>query len=531
MFSFIVLVPLLFYWIAGVLFAGQAVSLSLRGSAPAISQEHIHMQLYRYPYVWREVIGDATFLTYEAWVQRGREEHGRMDGTGTTDVGGRASEQPGQLRRAIGPGLLLLFIVGDMVGGGIYALVGQVGGATGGAIWTAFLLALVLAFFTAFAYAELVTKYPQAGGAATYTNRAFKTPFLSFMVAFAVALSGITSASALSIAFSGQYLSQFVTVPRILAALGVMLLIALINFVGISESLKLNATFTIVELLGLLLIVLIGVVTLSGGQGDPGRAFEFEGGTSVPIAILAGAALAFYALIGFEDSVNIAEETQNPSRNYPRILFGGLLFVGFIYLVVTIIASMVVPTGQLAGSSGPLLEVVSEGTLGVPLWLFSAIALLALINGALINMIMASRLVYGMGEEGVMPSVFRRVHPERRTPWVAIIFTTLIALGLISTGNLATLASTTVVLLLLVFIVVNVAVLVLRRDRVEHDHFHAPSVFPILGILVSIGLLTQQAPDIFLRTGLLLVLGAVLWVVNLLVKRSLDRETPQQSGR
>ncbi|MDP8926147.1 MAG: APC family permease [Actinomycetota bacterium] len=438
-----------------------------------------------------------------------------------------AAQQSGQLRRAIGPTLLLFFIVGDMVGGGIYALVGQVGGVTGGAIWSAFLLALILAIFTAFAYAELVTKYPQAGGAATYTHRAFKTPFLSFMVAFAVALSGITSASALSIAFSGDYLSQFVTVPRLLAALGVMLLLALINFIGISESVRLNAAFTIVELFGLLLIVLIGIVTLSSGVGDPSRAFEFEGGMSVPIAILAGAALAFYALIGFEDSVNVAEETQNPVRTYPRILFGGLLLTGFIYLLVTIIASMVVPTDQLAGSSGPLLEVVSEGTLGVPLWLFSAIALLALINGALINMIMASRLVYGMGEEGVMPSVFSRVHRGRRTPWVAIIFTTLIALGLISTGNLGTLASTTVVLLLLVFIVVNVAVLVLRRDRVEHDHFRAPSVFPILGILVSIGLLTQQDANIFLRAGVLLVIGVVLYGVNFAARRLLDKRSPE----
>jgi amino acid transporter len=454
-----------------------------------------------------------------------------MDRTGTTDVGGRASEQPEQLNRAIGPWLLLFFIVGDMVGGGIYALVGEVGGVTGGAIWTAFLLALVLAVFTAFAYAELVTKYPKAGGAATYVHRAFKSPFLSFMVAFAVALSGITSASALATAFSGDYLSQFITVPRILAALGVMLLLALINFWGIAESVKLNAIFTIIEIFGLLLIVLIGVVTLSSGLGDPGRAFEFQEGTSIPIAIFAGTALAFYALIGFEDSVNVAEETQNPSRTYPRILFGGLLLTGFIYLIVTIIASMMVPTGQLEQSSGPLLEVVKEGVLGVPLWLFSAIALFALINGALINMIMASRLVYGMGAQRIMPSVFQRVHRTRRTPWVAIIFTTLVAMGLIATGTFELLASTTVVLLLLAFIAVNISVLVLRRDRVEHDHFHAPSIFPVLGLLVSIGLLTQQGADVYLRAAILLAIGVGLWFVNLLVKRSLDREPPQQTDR
>ncbi|MEW6636603.1 MAG: APC family permease [Actinomycetota bacterium] len=439
---------------------------------------------------------------------------------------GAVTEQP-QLTRAIGPVLLLFFIVGDMIGGGIYALVGEVGAITGGAIWSAFLLALVLAIFTAFAYAELVTKYPRAGGAATYTHRAFRTPFFSFMVAFAVVLSGVTSASALSIAFGGDYLSQFITVPTVGTAIVVMLVLAVINFIGISESVKLNATFTVVELFGLLLIVVLGLAALAAGTGDPGRAFEFKGGASIPLLILSGAALSFYALIGFEDSVNVAEETRDPSRTYPRILFGGLLLAGIIYLIVTIVAAMVVPVGRLAESSGPLLEVVQASPIGVPLRVFSAIALLALINGALINMIMASRLIYGMGREGVMPSVLSKVHAGRHTPWVSIIFTTLLALILIATGTFEALASATVTLLLLVFIVVNVAVLVLKRDRVEHDHFRTPVIFPILGILVCAGLLTQQDAATWLRVGILLVLGAALYGLNYLLKKSLDHETPQ----
>lgn len=453
-----------------------------------------------------------------------------MDGTGTTDGDGQVPEQSGQLKRAIGPWLLLFFIVGDMIGGGIYALVGEVGGVTGGAIWTAFLLASVLAILTAFAYAELVTKYPRSGGAATYVHVAYGMPFFSFMVAFAVVMSGVTSASALSIAFGGDYLSQFVTMPTVLAALVFILLVALINFVGISESVKLNATFTLIEVFGLLLIVLIGVVALSAGTGDPGRAFAFKGDASIPLVILSGAALSFYALIGFEDSVNVAEETQNPSRTFPRALFGAIIIAGVLYLLVTFTASMVVPTDQLAGSSGPLLEVVRESPVAIPIWLFSAIALFAVSNGALINMIMASRLIYGMSDQRVMPAVFSKVHPNRRTPWVAIVFTTLIAMALIATGNLANLARTTVLLLLLVFVIVNVTVLVLRRDRVEHEHFHAPIVFPILGLLVSAGMLTQQDGATFLRAGALLVLGVLLYGVNVLVKNRLDRESPQEPG-
>ncbi|MBA3423720.1 MAG: amino acid permease, partial [Rubrobacter sp.] len=327
------------------------------------------------------------------------------------------------LKRGIGPYLLLFFVLGDIVGAGIYALVGEVGAIVGGAIWAAFLAAFVLAIFTAASYAELVTKYPRAGGSATYVNNAFKNPFVSFMVAFAVMASGITSACTLTIAFSGDYLSQFISVPIVAAALAFMVLVGLINFYGISESVKINVVLTSVEVFGLLLIILIGVLALLAGEGDPGRAFEFKGDASVLGALLAGTVLAFYALIGFDDSVNVAEETQNPSRNYPRAIFGALFIAGIVYLLVTFTASMVVPTGELAGSSGPLLEVVERGTLPVPSKLFAAIALLAVSNGALINMIMASRIVYGMSDQGVVPSVFSRVHEGRRTPWIAILFT------------------------------------------------------------------------------------------------------------
>ena len=431
------------------------------------------------------------------------------------------------LRRDIGPWLLLFFIVGDIIGAGIYALVGQVGAQVGGAIWVAFLLALILAVFTALSYAELVTKYPRAGGTATYAYNAFKIPFVSFIVAFAVAASGLFSAATLSRAFGGQYLQQFISVPTVLVALVFIVVVALVNFWGISESVRLNMAFTFIEVFGLLLILAIGVAALFIGSGEPGRAFEFKEGTSVPLAILAGAALSFYALIGFEDSVNVAEETQNPSRIYPRVLLGGLLVAGAIYLLVTFTASMVVDTETLASSSGPLLEVVREGPLSIPTQLFAAIALFAVANGALINMIMASRLIYGMGDQGVMPAVFARVHPGRRTPWVSIVFTALIVMVLIATGDIEALARATVLLLLLVFIVVNVCVFVLRRDRVEHEHFRTPSVFPILGIIVSLTLLTQQEWDTFIRAGALLVIGLVLWGLNYLAKKLLDRRPPQ----
>ena len=288
---------------------------------------------------------------------------------------------------------------------------------------------------------------------------------------------------------------------------------------------KVNVVFTVVEVLGLLLIIVIAGVALAQGDADTGRPFEFKEGSSAFGAAFAGAALAFYALIGFEDSVNVAEEAQDAERVYPKVIFLGLGIAGAIYLLVTIGASLVVPTADLSSSDGPLLEVVTQGPLGIPEKLFAAIGLLALSNGALINMIMSSRLLYGMSEERVVPRPFGLVHPVRRTPWFAIVFTTALGVILVSTGDVGTLADTTVALLVAVFAIVNATVLVLRREETERSHFRAPAIVPVLGIVVSIAILTQTEAEIFARAGLILALGAAIWVINALaVRQEEERE-------
>jgi amino acid transporter len=430
---------------------------------------------------------------------------------------GTAGQPATELRPVISRAMLTVFILGDILGAGIYALVGEVGGEVAGAIWTAFLLAGIVAAFTAVSYAELVTKYPQAAGAALYVHRAFKQPVFTFVVAFAVMSSGLASAATIATAFGGDYLAEFVDLPATLVGVVFIALLGLVNFRGIKESVSLNLGLTTIELCGLLLVVVIGLAYLLDGGGDPGRALEFSSGHSVPLAILGGAALAFYALIGFEDSVNVAEETRDPARTFPRALFVGLAVAGALYMLVTVVASMAVPTRTLADSSGPLLEVVDQGPLGMSTRVFSAIALFALANGALINLIMASRLTYGMARQGIVPGAFGRVHAGRRTPFVAIAFTAALAAVLVIVGDLETLADTTVMLLLGVFVCVHVAVLRLRRDPVQHAHFHAPTVLPVLGILVCLALVVRSIaddPEIVLFAGGLLAVGLVLWGVN-----------------
>jgi amino acid transporter len=444
-----------------------------------------------------------------------------------------APSEPGgaTLKRTIGRRVLLLFVVGDILGAGIYSLTGKVAGEVGGALWLPFLLAFGLAALTATAYAELVAKYPLAAGAALYANRAFNRPFLTFMVAFTVMMSGITSASAAARAFGGDYLAEFVSVPTLIAAYVFLGLVTVVNLVGISESVRVNVVLTLIEATGLLVIIAIGIWSVATGDGEPGRALELDPATGW-VGVLGGTSLAFYALLGFEDSVNLAEECREPHRDFPRALFGGLAVAAAIYLAVAFTSTMLVETEVLAGSTGPLLEVVKVAGLSFPPTLFAVIALLAVSNTALINMIMASRLVYGMAAEGIVPRVLGRVHRRRQTPWVAVAFTVAIALTLVSTGDLSGLADTTVLLLLLVFACVNVSVLVLRRGTADdaapgggdaRPTFRAPTWAPVLGVIASLVLaspLTGREPTEYLRAGILLAIGVVLYLVNrVLVRR------------
>jgi basic amino acid/polyamine antiporter, APA family len=427
-----------------------------------------------------------------------------------------------ELKRVIGPGLLLFFVVGDILGTGIYALTGSVADVIGGALWIPFLGAFVVAFLTAFSYLELVGKYPGAGGAALYTHRAFGIQFLTFMVTFTVMSSGVTSAASAAKAFGDTYLRQFAALPLWIVALAFVAGLAIINFRGVGESVKANVLLTCIEVSGLLIIIVAGVWAIGGGQGDPGRLVEINTGDSGAfLAITTGVSLAFFAMVGFEDSVNMAEETKDPVRTFPRAMLLGMAVAGTIYVVVAVISSMLVPAGDLAAAkSGALLTVLQVSAPGFPLQLFAAIGLLAVVNSALINMLMASRLLYGMANERVLPRVFATVHPARRTPWVSILFSSVIAYVLVISVDLSVLGGTTALLLLAVFTVVNVAVLLLRRKKVAHEHFRAPTWAPVLGIVLCGFLATPLSGrpiEQFVIAGILLAIGVVLWLINHLV--------------
>ncbi|MFH5823696.1 APC family permease [Georgenia sp. AZ-5] len=450
-------------------------------------------------------------------------------------TGSVAVTQPG-LKRVIGPTLLLLFVVGDILGTGVYALTGAVAGEVGGAGWAAIVLAFVVATLTAFSYLELVTKYPQAAGAALYTHKAFGIHIVTFLVTFAVLSSGITSASTASKFLAENFIVGFGldrgqgAVTAI--AMTFVVLLALINLRGVSESLKFNVVLALVELAGLLIVILIGFFAMSQGNVDLGRAMVFETSEdkSVFLALTSATALAFFSMVGFEDSVNMAEETKDPIGTFPRVMLTGLGITAFIYVLVSITAVAVVPVGELSESATPLLEVVRTGAPGVPVdVVYPFLSMFAVANTALINMMMASRLLYGMATHEVLPPVLGRVLPHRRSPWTSIIFTTLIAMALIYTvtnvmgaETVAALGGTTALLLLGVFTVVNIACIVLRRRPMDHEHFRAPTVTPFLGALTCAYLVGPWAQDPieYQIAGGMLALGVVLWVLTMLWHRS-----------
>ncbi|WP_405218431.1 APC family permease [Agrococcus sp. Ld7] len=424
-----------------------------------------------------------------------------------------------KLKRGITGPLLFLFILGDVLGAGVYALTGEIAGEVGGVLWLPLLLALFLALLTAGSYAELVTKYPRAGGAAVFAQRAFRSPIVSYLVGFSMLAAGVVSAAGLSIAFAGDYLAAFIDVPTAIAAPIFLLLVAALNARGIRESLGGNVVMTIIELSGLVIIVVAVAVMLGAGGGDVARVTQFPDGANPALATLAATIIAYYSFVGFETSANVAEEIRNPRKVYPRALIGSMLVAGVIYLLVGLASAIALPPGDLAGSSAPLLDVFDATGVPVPGWVFSLIALVAVANGALLTMIMASRLAYGMAEQRLLPPVLSRVLPKRRTPWVAIVATTAVAMGLTLVGDLATLAETVVLLLLFVFLSTNVAVLVLRRDRAERDHFRVWTWVPVLGVASCILLLTQQAPHVWLFGSILLAVGLAAYGLARLTTR------------
>lgn len=432
----------------------------------------------------------------------------------------RADTATPTLKRTIGPVQLTLYALGSMLGSGIYGLIGKAAGQVGNAVWLSFLAALCAAFLTALSYASLGSRYPRAGGAAFVTDRAFRLPLLSFVIGLALVCSGLTSVATQSRVFAANFsgLIGLESLPVEVLALGFLMIMGGIAFRGIRESMWVNVVCTLVEVAGLLLVIGFGMSYW--GSVDYFETPPDTADAGLALLVLQGSILTFFAFIGFEDAYNVAEETERPSRTIPIALVSAMVLATILYMGVAITAVSVVPYAELSAAPAPLAAVMAKAAPAFPGIIMTGITMFAVANTALVNYITASRMLYGMSRQGLLPDGLGRVHATRQTPHIAIITLLVILLPLALSGTIAELASATVLLLLMVFTVVNAALFVLkRRDGEPGGEFEVPVAVPALGavlcaILLGVRLFSGDWKAPLIAMTLIVGILGVYWVLN-----------------
>lgn len=394
-----------------------------------------------------------------------------------------------RLKRTLSLPLVTLYGLGNILGAGIYVLIGKVAGFAGSSTTLAFVIAMVTAAVTALSYMELAGRYPVSASVSVYLHRAFGKRWLSTTIGLAMVGGGIASAAALAQGFAG-YLNSFISVPTLLGSVGLLVVLGAIAIKGIGESAKMAALLTGLEVLGLVLVIWFGRKAFT--HIEVGSVIAVDPAVGVG-GLFAGAFLAFYAFIGFEDMVNVSEEARNPSRTMPLAILLALLISTVLYLLVVLVATTLVSPAELAASGAPLTLVFerSGASHGAVL---SLIGMIAAMNGVIVQIIMGSRILYGLAAEGWIHRSFGKVHKTFRTP----VRSTLVVLAAMIAATVAlplvSLARLTSLLVLIIFTLVNAALIVIKRRHPEHGGFiDVPAPIPYLGVALCLGTLVLQA--------------------------------------
>jgi amino acid transporter len=369
-------------------------------------------------------------------------------------------EIPATLRRALGLWLLVLYGLGSIIGAGIYVLVGAVAEAAGYGAPLSFLLAGILAGLTGLSYAELSARFPEAAGAAVYVKEAFGSDALSRLIGFLVVLVGVFLSASLARGAVG-YIERFLDVPELPTALAMVAVFTLIACLGVVHSVRFAALMTVIEIAGLIIVIAAGVPTLGRLPALLPEMLPLE--AAAWTGIWAGAFLAFFAFLGFEDIVNMAEETHAAERTLPTAIIITIVLTTLIYGAVALVAVSAVPMERLAGSRAPL-ELITEGASWVPPGTLSVIALIAVPNGILITLIMLARILYGMARRGWLPRALAHVNPLTRTPLRTTLLVGAVVLGFTAGIEFIGLVTLTSAVNLVVFTVVNLALWKLQRE-------------------------------------------------------------------
>lgn len=426
-----------------------------------------------------------------------------------------ANSQTG-LIRALGLGALIIYGVGDILGAGIYALIGKIAGHSGSLTWLSFAIAMGIVFLTALTYSELGSRFPRSGGVSIYIQEAFGAQWLSILAGLLLFSATILSMSTLSHAFVG-YLSAFgFKVPNWLGVFGFLVILFLINLRGIKQSSVANIISTLVEVSGLLIVLGCGFWYLATTHAKvivipiekmPGITEVFQ-----------GAALAFFAFTGFEDMANVAEEVKHPKKNIPRAILSSIGVAGVLYLGVSWMATAVISGSELSHSDAPLLDVVSKSYPALPKYVFSIIALFAVSNTTLLNYITASRLLYGMSKTNLLPKFLQKVHPRFHTPYIAILVIFPLVLGLGLTGTLGELASSTSAIVLVVFSLSSIALVKIkcdeRKGNIDPEVFKIPLFIPCLAVILNLTAISFLPLRAVIPAAIFIVVGSIItWVL------------------
>ncbi|PHQ68339.1 MAG: amino acid permease [Sneathiella sp.] len=394
-----------------------------------------------------------------------------------------------QLKRSLSLPLLTLYGLGVTIGAGIYVLVGATAAKAGIYAPISFLLAAAVVAFTGFSYSELSTRYPVSAGEAEYVAKGLKLRWLSVVVGLMVVASGVVSSAAISIG-AAAYLQGFIPLSLDLLTALVVIVVGLIAAWGVFESVMLAAILTVIEICGLGLVVYYGVADNPDIWHNLDTLIPpFEG--AVWSGILSASLLAFFAFVGFEDMANIVEEVKQPRKNLPRGILMTLGIATLIYFTVVAVVVLVVPMTDLTSSAAPL-RLVFETAGTVPTVIFGVIAIFATINGVLIQIIMASRVLYGLASQKNLHALFAYINPVTQTPLVATFVVVGIILFLAYFLPIARLAETTSTIVLIVFCFVNLSLLRIKLSKIppEGDAFIVPVFVPVLGLISSALLLS-----------------------------------------
>ncbi len=411
----------------------------------------------------------------------------------------------------------VLYGVGIILGAGIYVLIGEAAGIAGNSFWISFAIAAVIAAFTGLSYAELSGMFPKAAAEYVYTKHAFRKNSISFIVQWVMIITVVISASTVALGF-GKYFYALFGVDPILSGSVLIVLVSIVSYIGIRQSARFNVVSTLIEMSGLIIVSVIGLFFIGQTNVDYFSTAGDIGG------LLAGTGLIFFAYLGFEELVNLSEETKNAERVIPKALIIALAISTILYIVVALSSVTVLGADELAKSHAPLADVVEKA---VPQGgiIMSVIALFATGNTVLALLIVSSRMLYGLSHNRAFPSIFSRVG-RRKTPYVSVLAVMIVSLGILLVGNIKMIASITDIGIFMVYVAVNASVIALRyREPNTQRSFRSPlsiGKFPVLALLgiISAGLMFFHFDPILIVYEIVIILiGAGLYLVFNKVKK------------